>query len=144
MARVDPASTAIFQRGVLLLAAVGIYFAIVHLLPRRLRCAWPKEVAVAVLFALGASLAAWGHVRTAADFETIFLFSCLCWINCAAITQWEQKRMVWPIGAAAMCVAVAAVVLLYQHRPVLSGAERPALWHLSCSIADETACLATL
>lgn len=114
---------ALFERGVLLLAAVGIYFAVVHLLPRRFRCAWPKEIAVAVLFALGASLAAWGRVRSAEDFETIFLFSCLCWINCVAISQWEHRQFVWPIGAAAMCVAVAAVILLYQHRPVLSGAE---------------------
>jgi hypothetical protein len=115
--------SALFQRGVLLLASVGVYFAVVHLLPHRLRCAWPKEVAVAVLFALGASLAAWGHVRSAADFETIFLFSCLCWINCAAISQWEQRQIVWPIGAAAMCVAAAAVILLHEHRPILSGAE---------------------
>ncbi len=114
---------ALFQRGVVLLAAVGVYFAVVHLLPRRLRCAWPKEIAVAVLFALGASLAAWGKVRSAADFETIFLFSCLCWINCAAISQWEHRQFAWPIGTAAMCVAAAAVILLHQHRPVLSGAE---------------------
>jgi hypothetical protein len=109
----------LFERGLLLLAAVAFYFALVHLAPFR---RWPKEAAVAVLFALGASLAAWGHVRTAADAGTILLFSGLCWINCVAIEKWEHRGR-WPVGAAALCVAAIAVVVLYPSRPILSGAE---------------------
>lgn len=114
----------IFERGLVLMAAVALYFAAVHLAPAALRRAWPKEAAVAILFALGASVAAWSQVRSAADIGAIILFSCLCWINCVAIEQWEHKSTVeWPIGAAAMCVAAVALVLMIEHRPVLSGAE---------------------
>jgi hypothetical protein len=120
---------ALFERGTALLTVVVAYFFAVH----RLRLQWPKELAVAVLFALGASLAAWGHVRSMVDAATIVLFSCLCWINCAAIEKWEGDKWeddkwdrqfpAWPVGAAALCVAAVAMVLLAAHRPVLSGAE---------------------
>jgi len=114
----------LFQQGVMVFALVAVYFGAVHLAPAGLRRAWPKEAAVAILFALGASLAAWNQVRSAEDVETILLFSCLCWINCEAIERWEgRKSGGWPIGAAAMGVAVAALVLLHQHRPVLSATE---------------------
>jgi hypothetical protein len=125
----------VFKEGLVLLAAVALYFAAVHLAPATLRGGWPKEAAVAVLFALGASLAAWNHLRSAEDALSILLFCCLCWINCAAIEHWESsatlERFVrgersatsWPIGIAAICVGLAAIVLLHQHRPVLSGAE---------------------
>jgi hypothetical protein len=125
----------IFREGLVLLAAVGLYFAAVHLAPAALRGVWPKEGAVAVLFALGASLAAWNRLRSAEDALSILLFCCLCWINCAAIEHWESSATLersargegsptgWPISVAAVCVGVAALVLLHQHRPVLSGAE---------------------
>jgi hypothetical protein len=114
----------ILERGLILMAAVALYFAAVHLAPAALRRAWPKEIAVAILFALGASVAAWSHVRSAADIGGIVLFSCLCWINCVAIEQWERKLAVeWPIGLAAMCVAAAALIMMIEHRPVLSAAE---------------------
>ncbi|HUA85954.1 MAG TPA: hypothetical protein VMB85_18980 [Bryobacteraceae bacterium] len=113
-------SAEIFDRGTALAAGVGFYFVVVH----HLRWHWPKELAVGILFALGASLAAWGKVRSAADAATIALFSCLCWINCVAIEKWERRSVTpWPVGAAALLVAVAATIFLSAHRPVLSGAE---------------------
>ena len=111
---------AIFERGIVLAAAVSLYFALVHLAPLH---NWPKEAAVAILFALGASLTAWGRVRSAADVATILLFSCLCWINCVAIEKWERRNTRWPVGIAATCVAAAAVILLARERPVLGSAE---------------------
>ena len=53
----------------------------------------------------------------------MLLFSCLCWINCAAIEQWEHGGGGFPIGAFAAGVGLAAVALLPQHRPMLGGAE---------------------
>ncbi len=79
--------------------------------------------AVGVLFALGASLVAWGKVKTPADVATILLFSGLCWMNCIAIQKWEGERLDWSPRAAAIVLACAAGVLLYAHRPVLGGAE---------------------
>ena len=109
----------LFERGLLLLGAVALYFALVHL--ARLHT-WPKEAAVAILFALGASLAAWGRVQSAVDVGTIVLFSGLCWINCVAIERWERGTR-WPVAMFALCVAAIAMLALYRERPILSGAE---------------------
>lgn len=116
-------STSMFVRGAAISGAVAIYFAVVH----ALRPAWPKELAVAIVFAAGASVAAWGAIQSPADIETIALFCGLCWINCVAIESWENER--WekkiarmPVGMIAMLLAGAAT-LIYPSRPVLSGAE---------------------
>src|SRR5208282_3069178 len=59
----------------------------------------------------------------AVDIEAIVLFSCLCWINCVAIENWESAgEPRWPIAAAAGFVALAATLLLFSGRPVLGGA----------------------
>ncbi len=112
-------SPELFLRGAVLLTAVGAYFALVH--TGMLRC--PKEVAVGVLFALGASLVAWGKVNTPADGATILLFSGLCWMNCVAIQMWEGEKLDWSPRSAAMVLASMAGVLLCAHRPILGGAE---------------------
>jgi hypothetical protein len=121
---------ALLRRGFVLLAAVVVYLAIVHTSKRRVRPPWSrvasKEAVVGLLFALGASLAAWTHVRTAADAAAIALFFALCWINCAAIQKWEAGDWPagdWPVGSAAIGVALVAIALLWMHRPVLGGAE---------------------
>lgn len=112
-------STGLFLRGAILLAAIGVYFALVHTGILR----GPKEAAVGVLFALGASLEAWSKVESPADVATILLFSGLCWMNCIAIQRWEGERLDWSPSAAAIVLACAAGVLLYAHRPILGGAE---------------------
>lgn len=109
----------VLARGVWLLAAVVLYLAAVHTLPMPL----PKEAMVAVLFALGATLAAWTHVRTAADVLTVVFFSCLCWMNCAAIEHWESGSRGWSVGALAAGVGLAALLCLHQQRPILGAAE---------------------
>jgi hypothetical protein len=106
-------------RGIALAGVVAAYFVLVHIGVLQKT----KEAAVAVLFALGATLSAWPNVRTAVDIEAIVLFSCLCWINCVAIDHWESAgEQRWPIAAAAALVALAAVLLLFSGRPVLGGA----------------------
>lgn len=114
----------LFARGAWVAAAVAVYFAAVH--GTRLR--WPKEAAVAVIFALGASLTAWTRVETRADVLTVILFSCLCWINCVAIemwerAEWEQSVISLPVSALAACVGLAALLILHNGRPVLGAAE---------------------
>jgi len=109
----------LFLRGSILLAAVAVYFALVHSSILRLH----KEAAVGVIFALGASLVAWEKVKTPADATTILLFSGLCWMNCIAIQKWEGEKLDWSPSIAAIALACAAATLLYAHRPVLGGAE---------------------
>jgi hypothetical protein len=118
-----------FERGAWLAAAVGVYFAAVHVSHRK----WPKEAAVAVIFALGASLAAWTRVETRADVLTVIVFSCLCWINCVAIERWEHNLgehnpephgpSPYPLGVLAACLGLAAILILHHQRPILAGAE---------------------
>lgn len=119
LTRITPA---IFKDGIALMAAILMYFAIVHILaPRR---KWPKELAVAVLFTLGASLIVWRQVRTATDAAIIVLFGALCWINCAAIERWEGRSLTaWPVREASILVGLAALVFLYDRRPIVAGAE---------------------
>jgi hypothetical protein len=134
---------ALLLRGLMLLAAVLVYFFAVH--GRKAACGWEpsrgwktwrgavspavmsKEGTVGLLFALGASLAAWTNVRTLADAAAIALFFVLCWINCAAIQKWESHawgaEAGWPVRSAAIGVALVAGALLWMHRPVLGGAE---------------------
>jgi hypothetical protein len=118
-ARLDPRS---LRRGLLLVVAVAVYLAMVHIAPRRWRRFWPKEAAVAILFALGASLDTWSSIRSSEDVLTIAFFSALCWINCRAIEAWEHAA-IWPTAGLAACIAVAAAVTLAAHRPVLASAE---------------------
>lgn len=117
-------------RGAAMLGAVFIYLAMVHLLPAG-RIGW-KEAAVAVLFALGTSLPAWGQIRSAQDVLTVALYSMLCWLNCVAIEQWENAagRPDLPVAAIAGVVAVASLVLLHRDRPILAGAEAASLFAL--------------
>jgi len=109
----------LFLRGALLLGFVSVYLLLVHAGKRH----WPKEAFVGVLFALGASLVAWGKIKTSADVATILLFSGLCWMNCVAIQKWEGDKLDWSPGTAALLLACAAGILLYAERPVLGGAE---------------------
>jgi hypothetical protein len=114
----------LFERGAWLLAAVLVYFGVVHCgIAHCFGLHWPKEAAVAVFFGLGASLAAWTRVETSYDVLTVVLFACLCWINCAAISDWERGSGRWPIRILAGCVGVAAIAMLHRERPILGGAE---------------------
>ena len=99
-----------------------VYFGVVHWLAFK---GWPKEAAVAIIFGLGASLAAWTRVETRSDVLTVILFACLCWINCAAIEMGSPRAPGrWPpIGALAGCVGLAAIAMLHHDRPILGGAE---------------------
>jgi hypothetical protein len=114
----------LFHRGMWLLAAVVVYFGVVHVTPWRFRA---KEAGVAVIFALGATVSAWNRVQTLYDLLTVVLFSCLCWINCIAIERWEggveDCPGDCPVVLWASCVAIASLLLLHHSRPILGSAE---------------------
>lgn len=114
----------LFVEGLAVASGTALYLAAVHLAPGLLRHTGSKESAVAVLFGLGASLAAWPGVQTTSDVLAILLFSCLCWMNCVAIDDWEHGRELRPsVIAAAGLVASIAACMLRDHRPILGAAE---------------------
>lgn len=114
----------LFLKGTLVASGTGLYLAVVHLAPGFVVRTRAKESAVAVLFGLGATLAAWPGVETSSDVLAILLFSCLCWMNCVAIEDWESGERLRPsVVAASMLVAIAAACLLREHRPILGSAE---------------------
>jgi hypothetical protein len=113
---------ALFVEGLMVASGTGLYLGAVHL--GLLRRTNSKESAVAVLFGMGASLAAWPGVQTSSDVLAILLFSCLCWMNCTAIDDWENGQELRPsVIAAAAVVALIAACLLRDHRPILGAAE---------------------
>ena len=119
----------VLLRGFAMLAAVFLYLVAVHQLSSGV---WVglKEAAVAVLFALGTSLPAWGSVRSPHDALTVVLFSILCWVNCIAIEQWENGPARLPVSVIAGIIAVGGLVLLHHDRPILAGAESASLFAL--------------
>jgi hypothetical protein len=116
--------TALWSRGILLSCGVAVYFAAVHGAPAWWRKPVGKEAAVGVVFALGVSLTAWPMVHTWVDILAIAQFSVLCWLNCVAIEDWEGGRSAQPaVIAGSACVALIAVLVLREQRPVIACAE---------------------
>lgn len=76
-----------------------VYLACVHLPARPLRW-FPKEFAVALLFAAATALPAWDEARRRAAgmprshplLLLCPLFAALCWLNCMAIDEWEAEE----------------------------------------------------
>jgi hypothetical protein len=115
---------ALWSRGILLSGGVAVYFVAVHGAPAWWRRPLGKEVAVGVVFASGVSLTAWPMVHTSADILAIAQFSVLCWLNCVAIEDWESgKSARGAVIAGSASVALIAVFLLREQRPVIACAE---------------------
>ncbi len=113
----------LWARGLTMTGVAGLYLVAVHLVPK-LAGSGVKEVAVSVVFAAGVSLAAWPMIRNGADFLAIMLFCVLCWMNCAGIEDWEDGlRARTSVMYAAGAVALLALLLLPEKRPVLACAE---------------------
>jgi hypothetical protein len=104
-----------------------LYLGLVHL-PARSRGRslryFPKEFAIALLFAAASALPAWDEAwRRAAGMPRHHpllilcpLFAVLCWLNCVAIEDWEQhrtgNRIQWLAGLAmaASCISLFGLV----------------------------------
>ncbi len=78
--------------GTLLILVVAGYFAAVH----RARFRFPKEAAVAVVFAIGTFFPAWIHAQgwTGAMTVSLILFIAICWLNTTLIeyAEWAGLR----------------------------------------------------
>jgi hypothetical protein len=82
-----------FHGGLELAIAVIVYFLAIHAAPPHWRGFWPREAAVALLFALGTFLPVWfaSGRRSVALAAPALLFALLCWANCALIETWEWQ-----------------------------------------------------
>jgi hypothetical protein len=106
-----------------------LYLGLVHLPARAyggsLRY-FPKEFAIALLFAAATALPAWDEARRRAGgmprhHPLLFLcplFALLCWLNCVAIEDWEQhrggRRILW---LASLAIAISCISLFGLHNP---------------------------
>ncbi len=110
----------VLHNGIAMLAIVAVYFGAVHLAPEFTQRWWPKEMAVAVIFSVGTCIHVWTFPPHPALLWTVplLLFCSLCWLNCAAIAQWEagapHPSTQW-IGArlSAASAVVAAIAILF-------------------------------
>ncbi len=112
------------------MAGVLLYLLVVHALWGGKPRLGFKEAGVAILFALGTSLPAWGWIHTPSDAFTVVLFSALCWLNCVAIEQWESGPSTLPVRIIGSVIAVLGLVLLHRDRPILSSAVAISLFAL--------------
>ncbi len=110
-----------------------LYLGLVHL-PTRAHGAtlpwFPKELAVALLFAAASAMPAWDEARRLAAgmprhhplLLLCPLFAVLCWLNCVAIEDWERRRGSSRIRQLAL-LAIALCGLCF-----LALANHPARW----------------
>jgi hypothetical protein len=123
-------------RGYAWLAVAGAaYFALVHLRPARTVRRWPKELVVAILFAIGTCMPVLASGRYGgAVFAPVFaLFAAALWINALGIECWEHARdraarerlaprptralgLHLEAAAWATCAAAATLALFHQGR----------------------------
>ncbi len=82
--------------GLLLILAIGVYFYAVHLRQPKSERKLPKELMVALIFAVGTCFPIWeqlqgGWPRMLAGW---LIFGFLCWVNCAVIefSEWRTAR----------------------------------------------------
>lgn len=89
--RLNPA---LLRNGLVLSVVVALYFGAIHLVPKWISGLYPKEMAVGVVFALGAALAPWSRLHQSGPFVVpVVLLALLCFLNCAAIETWEWRRL---------------------------------------------------
>lgn len=82
-----------FRAGCILLIPTLVYLFSHQLLHRNHPLRAPKEICIAVIFALGCALAPAVHAsqRLAALCMPVILFGLLCFANCALISVWEME-----------------------------------------------------
>jgi hypothetical protein len=93
--RMNPAAR---REDVVLFAAALVYFCLIHVWapqsPSGIERWFPKEIAVAVVFAAAVAVPAWSRIQGQRILLTplVVLFSLLCWLNCVAIEKWEKSE----------------------------------------------------
>jgi hypothetical protein len=118
---------------------VFLYFVTVHAAPARFRSHWPKELAVAIFFAIGVCLPVWtGSPKPQVEWAVFTAFALLLSMNVLGIELWERDS---PTDAKpALLIACAALTLVCAIAALTSAPERE-LW---AAMALSSALLAAL
>lgn len=121
----------VFRSGIIVLAAVSAYFAVVHWGSLKVRRYWPKEIVVGCLFSVGTCLAVWTESAPGSQIQIALpalLFAALCSLNCVAIEYWEwdSSSASWPsqpsplslwmgrrVGPLSLITTGASIILLF-------------------------------
>jgi len=104
--------------GLPMTAAMAAYFALVHAAPAAWQKYWPKELAVAILFALGTCLPVYAEAPAAgpAMLPSLALFANVCWMNAVAIDRWERKQApAWLVPLALTASGLALALSISGH-----------------------------
>lgn len=101
-------------------AAFAVYFVFVHLIGSR----FPRSLVVGLVFASACAVPAWSQVSAipVTWILAVALFAALCWLNCAAIHEWEQpgpQVRSSLIPSMAVCLALASAALAAASRTAL-------------------------
>lgn len=84
---------AMLRNGFILALVVGAYFVVVHIARAKAQAWFPKELAVAALFAAGTCLPVWPEMRGAPELAAAGGFVLVAWMNTALIEYAEWMGM---------------------------------------------------
>jgi hypothetical protein len=106
-------------------ALAMIYFAIVHGRRETPLAGWGKAVVVGILFAAAGAAPAWtaSHGSFGVLGASTVLLAALCWLNCAAIEQWESTSP----QPGALRIPAAALALVSGAAACAAGLRAPGL-----------------
>lgn len=78
-----------------LFAIALVYFCIIHVCGTAIERWFPKEAAVAVVFAAAVAIPAWSRLpeQRAQLVPLTAIFALICWLNCVAIEKWESTPL---------------------------------------------------
>jgi len=85
------------REDVVLFGAALVYFCLIHVWapqsPSGIERWFPKEIAVAAVFASAVAVPAWSRLpgHRSLLIIPVALFALLCWLNCVAIEKWERQ-----------------------------------------------------
>jgi hypothetical protein len=136
LSRLEPA---LLRNYLLLAVPLATYFLVVHLVRPRLRRVWPKEMAVAMLFAAGTCMPIWTELpaQRMTLLAPLLMLAAILWLNAAGIECWEnrfemvERRALRPaitrllcchLAAAALAVAIASALMSILTRTAFASA----------------------
>ena len=105
----------ILNAGVQMAFVMIVYFTITHAAPRSWAAWWPKELTVAILFALGTCLPVYAEApeTVPAILAPIAIYAWLIWMNAIGIDRWEHGRLTSWMAPLALGACFVSILLAF-------------------------------